>query len=126
VLRDVTHNFALIVTRTGDYTLHSPTTELFYRLSPILLVSDEACRYLSGRVVSLVRTPIKIADGGTRAVLNATLRVTTLRRPVVIAYSVTYSSFGGDIGSVERGGTPVTCIGRRNNSEVEKDLRASQ
>jgi hypothetical protein len=109
VLNDVSGHFALVVTKTGDYPLESPITEFFGLPSPQLLVSRDACHYLSGRVVSLAKKPIKIAAGGQRAILTAVLRVTSLRRPVVIAYEVAYTRRGPDVASID-GGTRPACI----------------
>lgn len=109
VLSDVSGHFALVVSKTGDYSLRSPVTEFFGLPSPQLRVSRDACRYLSGRVVSVAKTPITIADGGKRAILTAVLRVTSLRRPVVIAYEVVYTRMGEDVASID-GGTRPACI----------------
>lgn len=109
VLDDVSGHSALVVTKTGDYPLESPITELFWLTSPQLRVSSDPCQYLSARVVSLSKKAIKLAGGEQRAILTAVLRVTSLKRPVVIAYGVTQTRMGPEVAALDGGASPP-CI----------------
>jgi hypothetical protein len=109
VLSDVSGHQALVVTKVGDYPLRSATTEFFGLPSPQLALSGSVCKYLTGSVVALTKTPVRIASGERRAVLGATLRVTSLKRPVVLAYAVGYTRMGPGIASIEGGRRPA-CI----------------
>jgi hypothetical protein len=59
--------------------------------------------------MALTKKPITLADGGKRAVLTAELRVTSLTRPLVMAYEVAYVRMGPDVASID-GGAPPACI----------------
>jgi hypothetical protein len=108
VLSDVSHHFALIIPRIGDYPLEFQVSDFFGLASPQLLVSRDVCRYLTGQVVSLAKRPIKTVNG-ERAVLSAVPRVTSLKRAVVIAAEVTYMRDGPNVASIS-GGAPPSCI----------------
>jgi hypothetical protein len=109
VLGDVSGHQSLVVTKVGDYPLQSGTTDFFGLPSPQLALSKRVCSYLTGSVVALKKTVITIASGERRTVLSARLRVTSLKRPVVVAYAVGYTRMGPAVASIEGGRAPA-CI----------------
>jgi hypothetical protein len=101
VLNDVSGHLALLVTKTGDYSLKSPITPEYFAFSPEVLLSGDVCRYLTGRVMALTNKPITLPGGDRRAILTAELRVTTLKRPLVLAYDITYVRLGPAFASID-------------------------
>jgi hypothetical protein len=105
---------ALIITKSGTFNMRSPFMDFLGHPSPQLALSSDVCNYLSGALVSLDFTLTTAANGTKLETMLASLRVTSVKQPVIVGYEFRYTLLGPEVVSLDgRPGPP--CLGLPTN-----------
>jgi hypothetical protein len=102
---------AVVITKPGTYILRSFLMDFVGHPSPELALSDDICNYLAATVVSVGQVPSNTVNGAQKETMVASLRVNSLRQPVILGYQFDYALLGPSVVSLD-GRAALSCLRR--------------